>query len=142
MTRRQIRNYAFLLIYEKLLRDDPIEELYDIAEEIDGLQVNDDVKAMVEGVLAKADELDERIASFSKKRALSRIAKIDLAILRIAFYEILYDEKTPTNAAINEAVLMTQAYAYKEDTSFVNGVLSSFAKTLDSDTNGEKTENV
>ena len=141
MTRRQVRNYAFLLIYEKLLRDDPIEELYDIAEEIDGFQVNDDVKAMVEGVLAKADELDERIASFSKKRALSRIAKIDLAILRIAFYEILYDEKTPTNAAINEAVLMTQAYAYKEDTSFVNGVLSSFAKTLDSDTNGEKTEN-
>ena len=141
MTRRQIRNYAFLLIYEKLLRDDPIEELYDIAEEIDSFQINDDVKAMVEGVLAKADELDERIASFSKKRALSRIAKIDLAILRIAFYEILYDEKTPTNAAINEAVLMTQAYAYKEDTSFVNGVLSSFAKTLSADTNEVQTEN-
>ena len=131
MTRRQIRNNAFLLIYEKLLRDDPIDELYDIAGEIEGFKLTDDVRQIVDGVLGKAEELDERIASFSKKRALSRIAKVDLAILRIAFYEILYDEKTPTNAAINEAVLMTQAYAYKEDTSFVNGVLSSFAKTLD-----------
>lgn len=142
MTRRQVRNSAFLLIYEKLLRDDPIEELYDIAGEIEGFKLTDDVKQMVEGVLEKAEELDQRIASFSKKRALSRIAKIDLSILRIAFYEILYDEKTPTNAAINEAVLMTQAYAYKEDTSFVNGVLSSFAKSLGPEITEAQTENV
>ena len=83
-------------------------------------------------------EIDEKIASFSTKRAFSRIPKINIAILRIAFYEILYDDKTPVNAAINEAVLISQAYSYKEDTSFVNGVLSSFAKSL----SVEKTENV
>ena len=138
MTRREVRDYAFRLIFEKLLRDDPIEELYEIAEEVDELMVEDSVKELVEGVLEKADELDEKIASFSAKRAFSRIPKINVAILRIAFYEILYDDKTPVNAAINEAVLISQAYSYKEDTSFVNGVLSSFAKSL----SAEKTENV
>lgn len=130
MTRREIRDCAFKLIFEKLLRDDPIEELYEIAEEVDELMVEDSVKEIVEGVLSKSEELDEKIASFSKKRAISRIPKINMAILRIAFYEILYDDKTPVNAAINEAVLISQAYSYKEDTSFVNGVLSSFAKSL------------
>lgn len=138
MTRREVRDCAFKLIFEKLLRDDPIEVLYDIAEEIDEVMVEDGVKEMVEGVLDKAEELDEKIASFSTKRAISRIPKINLAILRIAFYEIMYDDKTPVNAAINEAVLLSQAYTYKEDTSFINGVLSSFAKTLSL----EKLENV
>ena len=131
LTRRQVRDNAFQIIFAKLLRDDPIEVLYDISGEIEDFTLTDDVKKLIEGVLEHSEEIDERIASFSKKRALSRIPKVNLAILRIAFYEILYDDKTPTNAAINEAVLMSQAYAYKEDTSFVNGVLSSFSKSLE-----------
>lgn len=130
MTRREIRDCAFKLIYEKLLRDDPIEELYEIAAEIDEIMVSDDVKELVEGVLERAEELDGKISEFSTKRVISRIPRINIAILRIAIYEILYDDKTPVNAAINEAVLLSQAYSYKEDTSFVNGVLSSFAKSL------------
>ncbi len=138
MTRREVRDCAFKLIFEKLLRDDPIDELYDIAGEIDGITVTEGVKKLVEGVLEKAEELDIKIASFSPKRAISRIPKINLAILRIAFYEMAYDDKTPVNAAISEAVLIAQAYSYKEDVSFVNGVLSSYAKYLSS----EKKENV
>jgi len=130
MTRREIRDCAFKLIFEKLLRDDPIEELYDIADEIEELNVSDDVKKMVEGVLDKADEIDNIVASYSKTRGIARIPKINLAILRIAVFEILYDDMTPVNVAINEAVLLSEAYSYKEDTSFVNGVLSSFAKSL------------
>ena len=131
MTRRQVRDYAFKLIFEKLLRDDDIQELYEIASEIDEIMVSDDVKVLVEGVLEKAEELDEKISSLSTTRAISRISKINIAILRIAIYEILYDDKTPTNVAISEAVLLSEAYSYKEDTRFVNGLLSSFAKSLD-----------
>ncbi|MGN0620696.1 MAG: transcription antitermination factor NusB [Porcipelethomonas sp.] len=130
MTRREIRDSAFKLIYEKLLRDDTIEELYETAEEIDEIILDDKVKEIVEGVFSHAQELDEIISGFSKTRGISRIAKINLAVLRIAVYEIMYDEKTPVNAAINEAVLLSETYSYKEDTSFVNGVLSSFAKSL------------
>jgi len=133
MTRREVRDYAFKLIYEKLLRDDPIEELYEIASEIDEIMVSDEVKILVEGVLEKAEELDERISSLSTTRAISRIPKINIAILRIAIFEILYDDKTPMNAAISEAVLLSESYSYKEDTRFVNGVLSTFAKNISSE---------
>ncbi len=134
MTRREIRNCAFILIYEKLLRDDPIQELYETADEIEEITVNDSVKILVESVLEKAEELDGKISNYSTTRSITRIPKINLAILRIAFYEILYDDLTPVNVAINEAVLLSQAYSYKEDTAFINGVLSSFAKSLSQET--------
>ena len=144
LTRRQIRDSAFLLLFEKELRnDDPIEVIYDLSEEYEEINICDDVKNKVEGIIQKTDELDGKIASFSEKRKLQRIPKVNLTILRIAFYEILYEEKTPTNVAINEAVLMSRAYAFKEDTSFVNGVLSSFAKSLgDKNVNGMIDTNV
>ena len=129
MTRREIRNCAFILIYEKLLRDDPIEELYETADEIEEITVNDSVKILVESVLEKAEELDGKISNYSTTRSITRIPKINLA-----FYEILYDDLTPVNVAINEAVLLSQAYSYKEDTAFINGVLSSFAKSLSQET--------
>ena len=130
MTRREIRDNAFILVFENLMRDDPINTLYEEAEESDKVTVNDEVKKLVDGVVEHAEELDEKISAFSKTRSISRISKINVAVLRIAVYEILYDDMTPTNAAISEAVLLSEKYAYKEDTSFVNGVLSSFAKSL------------
>ena len=104
MTRREIRDSAFKLVFEQLLRDDDIQELYDIADEIDEITVNDEVKKIVEGTIAHADELDEIISGYSRSRAISRISKLNLAILRIALYESIYDDNTPMNAAISEAI--------------------------------------
>lgn len=130
MTRREIRECAFIIAFEKSLRDDPLEDLYELAEEVEGLKANDKVKELVDGVFSHIEEIDGIISNYSKKRALPRIPKITLSVLRIAVYEIIYDDMTPVNAAINEAVLLSQAYSYKEDTSFVNGVLSSFSKNI------------
>lgn len=130
MTRREIRDSAFKLVFEQLLRDDDIQELYAIAEEIDEITVNDEVKEIVEGTLAHAGELDEIITGYSKTRSLSRISKLNLAILRIAIYESLYDDKTPINAAISEAINLSMMYTYQEDTSFINGVLGAFSKDV------------
>lgn len=128
MTRREIRDSAFKLLFETLLRDDPLEELYAIAEGIDEIIVNDAVKELVEGVLTHAEELDQTVESFSPKRTLSRIAKMNLAILRLGLYEILYDSGTPMNAAIHEAVLLAQTYGCAEDVSFVNGILGAYSR--------------
>ena len=137
MTRREIRDSAFKIIFESLLRDDSIEELYEIAEEVDEITINDDVKKLVESVLSHADELDEIISKYSRTRALSRISKLNIAILRIGLYEAIYDEKTPVNAAINEAVLLSRTYTFKEDTSLINGILGAFARDNESrDSNG------
>ncbi len=129
MTRREVRDSAFKIIYESLLRNDPVEELFEIAEGIEEIPVDDEVREMVNGVLSKSDELDSMISQYSKKRVFARIAKINIAILRIAFYEILYNDKIPTNAAVHEAVLLAQNYSYKEDVGFVNGILGSYSRS-------------
>ncbi|MCQ2464249.1 MAG: transcription antitermination factor NusB [Oscillospiraceae bacterium] len=134
LTRREIRESVFFIIYETLLRDDPVEELFEIAEDIDEISADDEVKFMVNDILAKTEELDAMISQFSRKRVLSRIAKINVAILRIAFYEILYNDRIPVNAAVHEAVLLAQNYAHKDDVSFVNGILGTYTRSIE----GEK----
>lgn len=128
MKRSEIRDSAFKIIFEQLLRDDDINELYEIAEEIEEITVNDEVKKMVNGTLEHKEEIDGIIASYSKTRSLSRISKVNIAILRLAVYESLYDEKTPMNAAISEAIKLSATYSYQEDTSFVNGLLGAFSR--------------
>lgn len=130
MKRQDIRDCAFKIVFESLLRDDSLEELYDLAEDIDEITVNDKVKEMVEGTINNAAVIEETIQKFSPKRSISRIAKINLAILRIAFYEIMFDDLTPTNAAISEAVRLSEKYSYEQDTAFVNGVLGAYAKSV------------
>ena len=129
ITRREIRDSAMKLLFETTLRDDPIEMLYEIAEEIDEIVVNDDVRALVDGTLSHQEEIDALIQKYSPKRSISRIAKLTLAILRLAVYEILYDEKTPVNAAISEAVLLAENYSYHdEDVRFINGLLGAYSR--------------
>lgn len=131
MTRREIRDSAFKLVFEQLLRDDDIQELYEIAEEtVDEITVNDDVKKIVEGTIEHAEELDNIVSRYSKSRSISRISKLNLAILRIALYESIYDDNTPMNAAISEAIKLSMIYTYQEDTSFINGVLGAFSRDL------------
>lgn len=126
--RRDVRDSAFKILFEQLLRNDPVEELYAIAEEIEDMIINDSVKEMVNGTMAHLEELDSIIGCYSKSRELNRIPAVNRTILRIALYEILYDADTPRRAAINEAVLLAKEYGYDTDVSFVNGVLGAYDK--------------
>jgi len=130
MNRREIRDSAFKLVFEKLLRHDDLQELYDTAEEIDEISVNAEVKKIVEGTLEHSEEIDGIISKYSRSRSISRISKLNLAILKIAIYESLYDENTPVNAAISEAINLSDTYSFKEDTSFINGLLGAFSRDM------------
>lgn len=132
--RREVREAAFLLSFEKLFRqEDMLEDIFEAALEINEILVDDEVESVVSGIYERQEELDQIIAKYSDKRAVSRIPKINLAVLRLAIYEALYDEKVPVNVAISEAVSLTQKYALEPDIAFVNGVLGSFAKSLNSE---------
>lgn len=132
--RHEVRQAAFLLSFEKLFLDDELDAIFEGAEELDEfIPINDEVKALVRGVFDKQNELDEIIAKYSDKRAVNRIPKVDLAVLRIAIYETLYDDKVPVNVAISEAVGLAEKYAFDADVSFVNGLLGAFAKDLKKD---------
>ncbi|MDE5556119.1 MAG: transcription antitermination factor NusB [Ruminococcus sp.] len=128
MSRRETRENAFKLVFEQLLRDDDINELYDIADEVEEITVNDDVRKIVGGTMEHTQEIEGIISGYSKSRSISRISKVNLAILKIAVFEALYDEKVPVNIAISEAVNLAEMYTYPEDISFINGVLGAFAR--------------
>ena len=80
-----------------------------------------------EAVLARIPELDERIDSVSRNWRTGRMGKVELSILRLALYEILYDEEVPAGVAINEAVELTKEFGDDQSPGFVNAVLGRFA---------------
>lgn len=128
MKKSHIREAAFLLIFEKMFRKDSCEEIIESAKEAENYDFNETACKLFESVCEKSEELDDMISSFSEKRAVSRISKVSLAILRLAIYECMYEETVPTNVAISEAVQLTKKYAYPSDTQFVNGVLGAFSR--------------
>ena len=112
-----------------LFRDDSIDEIFESAKSLDDILLNDEVRALVEGINSRKDDLDNEISKYSNKRSVARIPRINLAILRLAIYEALYDDKVPMNVAISEAVNLAEKYAQDPDVSFINGVLGSFSRS-------------
>ena len=86
------------------------------------------IQSIVEGVRSRADELDERISGFLRDWSLARVAKVDLDILRLAFYELLYLKDTPETVVINEAVEMAKRFSTDKSGAFVNGVLGALSR--------------
>ena len=128
--RRDVRESAFILSFEMLFRDDSIDEIFEAASMIDDIVLNYDVRALVSGIMDKREELDAMISKYSKNRAIIRIPRINVAVLRLAVFEALYDDKVPVNVAISEAVKLTEKYAQDADVSFVNGVLGAFSRDI------------
>ena len=123
-SRREIRESAFILIFEKQFRNDSIEEIIELAENVDDIVINEEVIKTFRETIEKADELDAIISKFSEKRTVERIPKINISILRLALYQALFDKKVPLNVAISEAVLLAKKYAQEADVAFVNGILA------------------
>lgn len=128
MNKHQCRENAFLILFESSFRDDNPEELFALANEIGEIEVNAQVKNFVTGVLAKVQDLDEIIAAYSQKRALNRIARVNLILLRMAIYELKYYTETPVNVVVSEAVNLSELYAGSEDTAFINGILGNYTR--------------
>lgn len=131
MTRHQMRESVFLLTFERIFNRDPLDSIIETARECETVEIDDRVLAWVTGIDEKKTEIDQEIEKHLKKNwTLTRISKVSLAVLRVAVYELLFVDDMETNVSISEAVKIAQEYTTKEDVSFVNGVLSSAAKSL------------
>lgn len=86
------------------------------------------ITQVVEGVTAHLDELDERIGACSRGWTVDRMPRVDLTILRLGAWEILYEEGVPGSVAINEAVEMASRYSEPTSGRFINGVLGSILR--------------
>ncbi|MBU1003624.1 MAG: transcription antitermination factor NusB [Proteobacteria bacterium] len=89
---------------------------------------------LVAGVWENSVELDETITKFSQHWKIRRIARIELTILRLALFEMLYQDDVPLKVAINEAVELAKRFGDDNSKNFVNGILDAVAKAID---NGE-----
>jgi transcription antitermination protein NusB len=85
-------------------------------------------QALALGVFAHQESIDERIATISENWSLSRMPAVDRNILRIATYELFYDDGIPASVAINEAVELAKLFGGEESSKFVNGVLGRAAR--------------
>ena len=85
-------------------------------------------EALAEGVETHAAELDGLIGAPAIDRSLDRIARVDLCILRVALFELLYREDVPAGAAINEAVELAKRYGGEKSYAFINGILGVVAR--------------
>ncbi len=129
MGRRASRSVAMKLLYQLDIQKNDREEQIALALEENNVTGNDEkyVRAILEGVLVNLQQLDNEISRNMRGWKLSRISKIDLAILRMSFFEIMHMESVPVNVSINEAVKLAKVYSGEESGAFVNGVLGKAA---------------
>ena len=129
MTISEMREHVFKLIFRV-----PFHDKNELREQIDYYfddltDVNEKdyeyIKNKALLVCELSDELDEKINLVSEGWPVDRIGKAELAIMRLAVYEMLYDDDIPVNVAINEAVELAKSYGSDDNAaSFVNGVLA------------------
>lgn len=129
MGRRASREAAMKLLYQLEIQKDNKEEQINYAIEDSGFQDRDKVYLIdvVEGVNKNIDEIDNIIKSHAKGWKINRISKVDLAILRLSAYELLFREDIPDSVSINEAVELAKKYSSPDASSFINGILSKVA---------------
>ena len=87
--------------------------------------------AVTEGVLLHQDEIDELIGKYSNGWSLERIAKVDLAILRVCIYELYFRPDIPRSASINAAVELAKSFGEEKSSSFINGILGSVERAME-----------
>lgn len=129
LSRPEVREGAFLELYQ-ISCGTTLEEINELNAEAFDMAKNEQTDEIVNGVLEHDEELCGIIARYSKSRAVSRIAKVNLVILKIAVYEMKYCDRVPPAAAINEAVELAKKYSQKSDSGFINGILNSYMREL------------
>lgn len=131
MSRRELREQLFKLLFRVEFNEEEEmpqqEEFFLEEEEIDRENDRKQLDAKFHNILEKLTDIDRELNEKVSGWDTSRMGKVDLTILRLAVYEIEYDEDIPTGVAINEAVELAKKFGQDSSASFVNGVLAKFA---------------
>jgi N utilization substance protein B len=132
-TRRQGREIALQVLYSRDYASGETTSILElIFDEADpGVAASRGfAEDLIRGVLEHREAIDARIAEKSKNWALTRMAKVDLNILRLAAYELLYREDIPKNVTMNEAIEIAKRFGTSDSPAFINGILDEIAASL------------
>lgn len=130
MTRRNLRIQIFKLLFRvEFNQPEEMSEqmaLFFNTEKTIDEEAQAEIQEKYEAIEGKLSELDRMLNEKATGWTTTRMGKVDLAILRLALYEILYDDKVPASVAINEAVEIAKKFGQDESPSFINGILAKF----------------
>lgn len=135
MSRKDARESVMCFLFQNTFidkYDSSIEDRIDnyiSFREFDSEDV-DFFKAQVTGIIDQKAYLDEEISKYLVDWKVSRLPRVDLAILETAFYEMLFSDDIPTSVSISEAVRLSKKYGNEQTRNYINGVLSSFSKNI------------
>ena len=132
MSRRELRERIFLLLFRvEFNRMEDMPEQIQLFFSQEESESTEEEKRYITGkygnIAAKLPEIDALINERAKGWSVERMGKVDITIIRLAVYEICYDDDIPTGVAINEAVELAKKFGQDESAGFVNGVLAKFA---------------
>ncbi|GHF27965.1 N utilization substance protein B [Amycolatopsis deserti] len=130
--RRALRRRAVEILYEAAQRSlDPVTLLADRVGSTDADPVGDYTISLVEGVTANRERIDELLAEHAHGWSLERMPPVDLAVLRVGIYELLWAADVPDPVAIDEAVGLARELSTDDSPRFVNGVLGRIGTIAD-----------
>lgn len=129
MTRREIRKNVFILLFcSEFYTQEEVSEQIDLYLSNPEIEVDaqdaEYIKARTLEIYAKISEIDDVLEKSTTKWKPDRMGKVELTLIRLAYYELKFDDDIPTAVAINEAVELAKLYGDNEAGSFVNGVLA------------------
>lgn len=131
MTRRALREQVFLMLFRVEFHDaEELNEQIELyKEQLEDCSEKDCeyILNKFKNILEKLEEIDAVIGEVSKGWKVSRMVKVDLALIRLAVYEMKYEEDVPVKVAINEAIELAKQYGTDDSPAFINGVLAKLA---------------
>ncbi|MDD6694901.1 MAG: transcription antitermination factor NusB [Firmicutes bacterium] len=137
MSRSKLREKVFQLLFRIAFgSEEEYEEhavLFFADEEQEALTEKEQkqIQDKYDQILAHLDQIDAQINEKSVGWNVSRLGKVELAIMRLAVYEILFDDTIPGSVSINEAIELAKKYGAQESPAFVNGVLAKFVPKIE-----------
>lgn len=131
MSRRELREQVFKLLFRvEFNAQNEMEEQEKLFFEDEEAAKDEDADYVLDKytkICEKLEEIDALLNEKAEGWSTTRMGKVDLTILRLALYEIKYDETVPTGVAINEAVELAKKFGQDASSAFVNGILAKFA---------------
>lgn len=133
MGRKQAREGAMMVLFQMDSTNEYTDEALEIFLrnfEYDEAET-DYIKDAVQTIISNLEDIDMQIKTHLEGWSISRLAKVDLAALRIAIYEIIFRKDIPLEVSINEAIEIVKKFSTEDSFKFINGVLGGFVRALD-----------
>ncbi len=134
LKRKEAREQVVALLFETEFKtDEKFEEVYAISSENREIPEDEYIKRAYFGVYNNREKIDELIGANAHGWKTHRLTKLSRSIMRLAVYEMLFEEDIPHSVSINEALELTKKFDDPKARAFVNGVLNSVKETLEKD---------